>query len=76
VVVALTRAKEYRRRAQASLDIARETPLGEMRTVLIDAAQTWLRWAEEEEASIPPGAVKEPQAPMQQQQQVQPGKKG
>lgn len=75
MVVALTRAKEYRRRAQASLVIARETPLGEMRIVLIDAAQTWLRLAEEEEASIPPGAVKEPQAPMQQQQQVQPDKK-
>jgi hypothetical protein len=42
-----------------------------MRTVLIDAAQTWLRLAEEEETSIPPGAVKESQAPMQQQQQVQ-----
>jgi hypothetical protein len=67
--VTLTRAKEYRRRAQASLDIARETPLGEMRTTLLDAAQTWLRLAEEEEA-IPNDAAK--QAPMQQQQQVQP----
>ena len=67
----LTRAKEYRRRAQASLDIARETPLGEMRTTLLDAAQTWLRLAEEEEA-IPNDAAKEPQAPMHQQQQVQP----
>jgi hypothetical protein len=28
--------------------------------------------AEEQEASIPPGAVKEPQAPMQQQQRIQP----
>jgi hypothetical protein len=65
-------AASYRRRAQACLDIARATPLGEKRTLLIDTAQTFFRLAEEQEASIPPGAVKEPQAPMQQQQQVQP----
>jgi len=42
-----------------------------MRTTLLDAAQTWLRLTEEEEA-IPNDAAKEPQVPMQQQQQVQP----
>jgi len=46
--------------------------IGEKRTFLIDAAQTLLRLAEEQEASIARGAAKDSQAPIQQQQQVQP----
>jgi hypothetical protein len=75
---AVTRtAKEYRRLARECLNAARATPLGEMRTTLIDAAQTWLRLAEEQEhaganVNLPPAAPVEHRQVVQQQQQVQP----
>jgi hypothetical protein len=50
--------------------MARASPLGEKRIVLIDMAQTWLRLAEEEEASVPP--VERLERVVQPQQQVQP----
>jgi hypothetical protein len=53
----VTEAKEYWRRARACLVAARATPVEEMRATLIDAAQTWLRLAEEQN-----DAAKEPQA--------------
>jgi hypothetical protein len=49
--VSRTSAAEYRRRAHACLIAARDAPRGEMRTALIDAAQTWLRLAEEQESA-------------------------
>src|SRR5262245_25318867 len=65
-------AASYRRRAQTCLDFALTLLIGEKRTLLIDTAQTLLRLAEEQEALTARGAAKESQAPMQQQQQVQP----
>jgi hypothetical protein len=64
--------RSYRRRAQTCLEFALTLPIGEKRTFLIDTAQTLLRLAEEQEASIARGAAKESQAPIQQQQQIQP----
>ena len=66
-------AEECRRRARECLHMAR-TSQGSDRILLLDMAQTWLRLAEEQEASIPPGAVEQPQPVVQQQQQVQPKK--
>ena len=65
-------AEECRRRARECLHIAR-TSQGSDRILLLDMAQTWLRLAEEQEASIRHGAV-EPQPVVQQQQQIQPKK--
>ena len=48
-------AEECRRRARECLHMAR-TSQGSDRILLLDMAQTWLRLAEEQEASIPPGA--------------------
>ena len=50
------------------------TSQGSDRILLLDMAQTWLRLAEEQEASIPPGAVEQSQPVVQQQQQAQPKK--
>jgi hypothetical protein len=55
------------------LHIAR-TSEGPERILLLDMAQTWLRLAEEQEASIPPGVVEQSQPVVQQQQQAQPKK--
>jgi hypothetical protein len=52
----VTEVEECRRRARACLGAARATPVEEMRATLIDAAQTWLRLAEEQN-----DAAKEPQ---------------
>ena len=62
-------AARYRSRAQACLEIARASS-GEKRIILLDIAQTWLRLAEEEEASG--GAIERSEPVVQQQQQVQP----
>ena len=67
-------AERYRRRAQECLEIARALSSGEKRIILIDMAQTWLRLAEEEEASIPPSVVEQSQPVVQQQ--IQPNKDG
>jgi hypothetical protein len=66
-------AEECRRRARECLHMAR-TCQGSDRILLLDMAQTWLRLAEEQEASIPPRAVEQSQPVVQQQQQVQPKK--
>ena len=66
-------AEECRRRARECLHMAR-TSQGSDRILLLDMAQTWLRLAEEQEASIPPGAVEQSQPVVQQQQQAQPKK--
>jgi hypothetical protein len=71
----VTRAEEYRRRAQECLDLARKISLERDRAVILDMAQSWLRLAEQQgtqEAIAPPPAVEQPQAAAQQQQQVQP----
>jgi hypothetical protein len=62
----------YRRRARDGLEIAGKSRLGEKRTTLIDLAQTWLRMAQEQEASVARGPSEQTQPVMQQQQQVQP----
>ena len=62
-------AARYRHRARECLEIARASPLGEKRTILLDMAQTWLRLAEEEEST---SAVETSQPVVQQQQQIQP----
>jgi hypothetical protein len=62
-------ATRYRRRAQECLDIARAS-VGEKRIILLDIAQTWLRLAEEEDASIPSSAAEQSQPIVQQQQQI------
>jgi hypothetical protein len=62
-------AARYRHRAQTCLEIARTLSPGEKRTILTDMAQTWLRLAEEEEAT---SAVETSQPVVQQQQQIQP----
>ena len=46
------RADEYRRRAQECLDLAREISLERDRAVVLDMAQSWLRLAEEQEATV------------------------
>lgn len=66
-------AEEFRRRARQCLHIAR-TSEGPERILLLDMAQTWLRLAEEQEASLPPSAVEPSQPVVQQQQQAQPKK--
>ena len=66
-------AEECRRRARECLHMAR-TSQGSDRILLLDMAQTWLRLAEEQEASIPPRAVEQSQPVVQQQQQAQPKK--
>jgi hypothetical protein len=54
------------------LELARTLSLGTQRAIVTDMAQTWLRLAEEQEASVPPSAVEHAQPVAQQQQQVQP----
>jgi hypothetical protein len=71
------RAEEYRQQARECLDVARTAPPGAMRTTLIDAAQTWLRLAKEQEhedanIDLPPPSPVEEQPAVQQQQQEQP----
>ena len=60
--------EQYRRLAQACLDMAATIPEGGGRDDLIEMARVWLRLAETypEDNSIPSGA---PQPVMQQQQQ-------
>jgi hypothetical protein len=72
--VTLSRAEEYRRRAQECRDLARKVSLERDRAVVLDMAQGWLRLAEQQETQeeiTPPPAVERPQAAAQQQQQVQ-----
>ena len=64
-------AEQYRDLAQLYLDIARSLPHGEHRTLLVDAAQTYLQLAEEQGAAISPPSVDETQPTVQQQQQTQ-----
>jgi hypothetical protein len=63
----VTRAEEYRHRAQECLELARSISLETARQALIDMAQSWLRLAQEQEASAPLGEAEPP--PQQQQQQ-------
>jgi ribosomal protein L17 len=65
MAVTRARAKEYRRRAQECLDLARAMSLERDRAVLVDTAQNWLRLAEQQDA----------QKEIIQQQQVQPENK-
>jgi len=58
-----SKAKEYRQRAQACLEIARTLAPGQKRAMLTDMAQTWLQLAEGLEAA---------DQPVMQQQQIQP----
>ena len=54
-------AEQYRDLAQLYLDIARSLPHGEHRTLLVDAAQTYLQLAEEQGAAIsPPSKLSQP----------------
>jgi hypothetical protein len=64
-------AEQYRDLAQLYLEIARSLPHGEPRILLVDAAQTYLRLAEEQRAAISPPSVDETQPVVQQQQQTQ-----
>ena len=57
-------AKEYRRNARRYLVRARQMASPENRAILIDLASRWMRLAERFETT----------RPVQQQQQVQPGK--
>jgi hypothetical protein len=74
----VTRAEEYRHRAQECLELARSISLETARQALIDMAQSWLRLAQEQEASAPLGEAEprpqqqQPQHQQQQQQQDQP----
>ena len=63
--------EQYRRLAQACLDMAATIPEGGGRDDLIEMARVWLRLAETypEDNSIPSGASSETQPVMQQQQQ-------
>jgi hypothetical protein len=71
----VTRADEYRLRAQECLAAAR-TATKEARATLINMARVWLRVAEELEGPPPPRTADEPQPVIQQQQQPQPKKDG
>jgi hypothetical protein len=67
----MTRAEEYRCRAQECLELARNISLKTARQSLLDMAETWLRLAQEQ--GPPPGqAEPPPRQQQQQQQQVQP----
>ena len=72
----VTRAEEYRRRAQECLAAARTVATEEARATLINMARVWLRVEEELEGPPPPRAADEPQPVIQQQQQPQPKKDG
>jgi hypothetical protein len=68
-------AEQYRRLARDYLAISRTASNEQTRIALIDQAQTWLRLAEEQEASLaPPPTPDRPQPAIQQQQQIQPKK--
>jgi hypothetical protein len=58
---------EYRQRARTCLEIALTLAPGQKRAILTDMVQTWLRLAEELEATNLVG-----DQPMMQQQQIQP----
>jgi hypothetical protein len=66
MAVTRTTADEYRRRARQCLSVARTLPPGSKRTVLIDAAQSYLQLAEQEAPPVPDRPV------VQQQQQARP----
>jgi hypothetical protein len=71
----VTRAEEYRHRAQECLELARSISLETARQASIDMAQSWLRLAQEQEASAPLGEAEprpQQQQPQHQQQQDQP----
>lgn len=67
----MTRAEEYRHRAQECLELARSISLETARQALIDMAQSWLRLAQEQEASAPLGEAEPPPQQQQPQQQQQ-----
>ena len=48
----LSRAEEYRRRAQQCLELAQHVSIWDGRVVLVQMAQTWLRLAEEHERAL------------------------
>ena len=50
-------AEQYRELAQLYLDIARYLPHGEQRILMVDASQTYLQLAEEQEAAISPRSI-------------------
>jgi len=62
-----SKGAQYRRRARECLEIALTLAPGLKRATLTDIAQTWLRLAEEQEATNLVG-----DQPMMQQQQIQP----
>ena len=66
--------EQYRRLAQACLEMAASTQEGEGREALIEMARVWMRLAETylEDNSKSLGATKETQPVVQQQQQVPP----
>lgn len=67
----MTRAEEYRHRAQECLELARSISLETARQALIDMAESWLRLAQEQEASAPLGEAEPPPQQQQPQQQQQ-----
>jgi hypothetical protein len=69
-------AEQYRRLAQACLEMVPSIQEGEGRDALIEMARVWLRLAESypEDDAIPSGASSETQPVMQQQQEVRPEK--
>jgi hypothetical protein len=63
-------ADQYRRLAQACLEMVPTVQPGEGREALIEMARVWLRLAESYDKSMPSAASIEPRPVMQQQQQV------
>jgi hypothetical protein len=75
----VSRADEYRRRAQECLEIAPTFSNYQSRNILLYMAQVWLRLADDSEDAEMAGRAKvaagEAQPVVQQQQQIQPKKK-
>jgi hypothetical protein len=70
-VAVVSRADEYRRRAQQCLETAATFQDRDARLALSHMAQVWLRLAERNDL-MPPIATAQAQPAFQQQQQVQP----
>jgi hypothetical protein len=67
--------EQYRRLAEACLEMVPSIQPGEGRDALIEMARVWLRLAESYDKSIASAASNEPRPVMQQQQQQVPQKK-
>jgi hypothetical protein len=70
-----SKVEDYRRRARACLLMAGTISSDETRAALVEMAQVWMRLADEDTATAPPGTVAESPPVMQQQQQIQSKKK-